>query len=166
MENNNQNVKDDMVVSMTYVLQVDGEELDRADDDEPMMFLQGHGNIIPGLEQALYGLDIGETKEVAIKPEDGYGVRDSKGTEELPKNMLPEDYDPIVGDPLHLRDTETDDVFQVFVTEVADDGIVVDFNHPLAGKTLHFKVKIVDLREATAEELAHGHVHGEHGHHH
>jgi FKBP-type peptidyl-prolyl cis-trans isomerase SlyD len=165
MAEKNKQVADDQVVSMTYVLSVNGEELDRADEDDPMLFLQGHGNIIPGLEKELYGMEIGDVKEVSVAPEEAYGALDPQSTDELTLDMLPDDYEPVVGDPLHLRDTETNQVFEVYVSEVDDDKVIVDFNHPLAGKTLHFDVKIVDLRPATAEELAHGHVHDP-GHHH
>lgn len=158
-------VGDDIVVSMAYVLEVDGEELDRADEDDPMLFLQGHGNIIPGLEQAIYGMGIGDSKDVTVKPADAYGELDPENRDTIPREILPVDYDPLVGDPLELRDTESGEVFQVYVAELDDDNLTVDFNHPLAGETLNFQVTIVDLRPANSEELAHGHVHA-HGHHH
>jgi FKBP-type peptidyl-prolyl cis-trans isomerase SlyD len=158
-------VADDMVVSMAYVLEVDGEELDRADENDPMLFLQGHGNIIPGLEQAIYGMGIGDSKDVTVKPADAYGELDPENRDAIPRNILPADYEPMVGDPLELRDAESGEIFQVFVSEIDDDNLTVDFNHPLAGETLNFQVKIVNLRLANGEELAHGHVH-EHGHHH
>jgi FKBP-type peptidyl-prolyl cis-trans isomerase SlyD len=165
MSENEPKVADDMVVSMAYVLKVDGEELDRADDDDPMLFLQGHGNIIPGLEQAIYGMAVGDSKEVTVKPADAYGELDMENIDSIPRHILPGDYEPEIGDPLELRDTESGEVFQVFISDVATDNVTVDFNHPLAGETLNFQVKIVDLRPANSEELAHGHVH-EHGHHH
>lgn len=158
-------VADDMVVSMAYVLEVDGEELDRADEDDPMLFLQGHGNIIPGLEQAIYGMGIGDSKDVKVEPADAYGELDPENRDIIPRDILPVDYDPLVGDPLELRDTESGEVFQVYVAELDDDNLTVDFNHPLAGETLNFQVTIIDLRPASSEELAHGHVHA-HGHHH
>jgi len=165
MSANEQVVADDMVVSMAYTLRVDGQEMDRAEEDEPMLFLQGHQNIIPGLERELYGMGIGDTKDVTVSPADAYGEIDLDNREALPREVLPADYEPMVGDPLQLRDTESGEVFEVYVAEVADDEVHVDFNHPLAGETLNFLVKIVDLRPATSEEIAHGHVH-EHGHHH
>jgi FKBP-type peptidyl-prolyl cis-trans isomerase SlyD len=158
-------VADDMVVSMAYVLEVDGEELDRADEDDPMLFLQGHGNIIPGLEQAIYGMGIGDSKDVKVEPANAYGELDPENRDIIPRDILPVDYDPLVGDPLELRDTESGEVFQVYVAELDDDNLTVDFNHPLAGETLNFQVTIIDLRPASSEELAHGHVHA-HGHHH
>ena len=165
MSEKEQKVADDVVVSMAYTLKVDGEELDRADEGDPMLFLQGHGNIIPGLEKAIYGMGIGDRKEVTVKPAEAYGELNPDNRDTIPRDMLPPDYDPMVGDPLQLRDMESQEVFQVFVAEVADDNLVVDFNHPLAGETLNFQVKIVDLRPGNSEELAHGHVHAP-GHHH
>jgi FKBP-type peptidyl-prolyl cis-trans isomerase SlyD len=166
MEKNEQKVADDMVVSMTYVLEVNGEEIDRADENDPMLYLQGHSNIIPGLEQALAGLGIGEEKEVVVTPKDAYGELDPEKRDAIPRELLPVDYEPVAGDPLQLRDTQSGEVFQVYVSEVEDDRVLVDFNHPLAGETLNFKVKIVDLRPATSDELSHGHAHGPDGHHH
>lgn len=165
MSENDQKVADDMVVSMTYTLDVDGEEIDQADENDPMQFLQGHGNIIPGLEKELFGMGVGDTKEVTVAPADAYGELDPDNSDAIPRDVLPDDYDPKIGDPLQLRDTESGEVFQVYVAEVAEDKVFVDFNHPLAGETLNFLVKIVDLRPASSEELAHGHVHTP-GHHH
>ena len=99
-----------------------------------------------------------------VKPVDGYGERNLDDTDVLPREWLPDDYEPVIGDPLQLRDTESNEIFEVFVSAVSDDEVEVDFNHPLAGETLHFAVKIVGLRPATAEELAHGHVHDGHNH--
>ena len=165
MSENEQKVADDMVVSMTYTLDVDGEEVDQADENDPMQFLQGHGNIIPGLEKELYGMGVGDTKEVTVAPADAYGELDPDNSDAIPRDVLPDNYDPEIGDPLQLRDTESGEVFQVYVAEVAEDKVFVDFNHPLAGDTLSFLVKIVGLRPASSEELAHGHVHTP-GHHH
>ena len=159
MGENEQKVADDMIVSMAYTLLVNGQELDRADENDPMLFLQGHGNIIPGLESALYGMGVGDAKEVTVAPADAYGEVDPENRDAIPREVLPADYEPMVGDPLQLRDTQSGEVFEVFVAEVSDDQVFVDFNHPLAGETLNFAVKIVDLRPASSEELAHGHVH-------
>ncbi len=165
MDKDEQTVADDLVVSLAYTLLVNGEELDQADDDDPMLFLQGHSNIIPGLEKELYGMSIGDTKQVTVAPAEAYGELDPSKRDEIPLEMMPADYEPVVGDALHLRDTESNEVFEVYVAEIDDDKIFVDFNHPLAGETLQFQVKVVDLRPATSEELAHGHVHdGSHDH--
>jgi FKBP-type peptidyl-prolyl cis-trans isomerase SlyD len=165
MSEKEKTVADDMVVSMAYTLKVNGQEMDRAEENEPLLFLQGHQNIIPGLESELYGMGVGESKDVTVAPADAYGEANPDKRESLPRDVLPADYDPMVGDPLQLRDTESGQVFEVFIAEVDDDKVYVDFNHPLAGETLDFLVKIVDLRPASSEELEHGHVH-EHGHDH
>jgi FKBP-type peptidyl-prolyl cis-trans isomerase SlyD len=159
MDENTNQIKDNMVVSMTYNLTVDGEELDRADADDPMVFLQGHGNIIPGLENELYGMGVGDKKEVTVAPADAYGEVNPEAREAIPRNILPPDYEPMPGDPLQLRDTKSDEVFEVYVVETEGDKVHVDFNHPLAGQTLNFEVEITDVRPATSEELAHGHAH-------
>jgi len=117
------------------------------------------------LEKELYDMGIGDSKNVTVQPADAYGELDPENRDRIPRNILPADYEPIVGDPLELRDTQTGEVFQVYVADVEDGDVIVDFNHPLAGETLDFQVKIVDLRPAQSEELAHGHVHA-HGHHH
>ena len=165
MSENEQLVTDDMVVSMSYTLDVDGEEVDHTGENDPMLFLQGHGNIIPGLEKELYGMGVGDTKEVTVAPADAYGELDPDNSDAIPRDVLPDNYDPEIGDPLQLRDTESGEVFQVYVADIAEDKVIVDFNHPLAGETLNFLVKIVELRPASSEELAHGHVHTP-GHHH
>jgi FKBP-type peptidyl-prolyl cis-trans isomerase SlyD len=165
MSENEHTVADDMVVSMAYVLEVDGEEIDRAEEEDPMLFLQGHGNIIPGLEKELYGMEIGDSKKVTVQPAEAYGELDPENRDRIPQDILPPDYEPVVGDPLELRDTESGEIFQVYVADVENGDVIVDFNHPLAGETLDFTVKIIDIRPAKSEELAHGHVHT-HGHHH
>jgi FKBP-type peptidyl-prolyl cis-trans isomerase SlyD len=159
-------VADDMVVSLAYVLTVDGEELDSADASDPLEYLQGHTQIIPGLEQALVGMHIGDEIEVTVEPAEAYGEYDEEEVDIIPLEAFPDDFEPAVGDDLQLRDTETGEVFNATVVELLDDEIKVDFNHPLAGETLTFKVQITGLRPATSEELAHGHVHETDGHSH
>jgi FKBP-type peptidyl-prolyl cis-trans isomerase SlyD len=150
----------DMVVSLEYVLHLeDGEELDRSEAGEALEFLQGHEQIISGLERALYGLRVGDEKQVVIEPVAGYGAYDEENLEELPRTSFPADLELEPGVQLQLRDEESGEVYQAQVAEVRPDNVLLDFNHPLAGETLHFKVKVVGLRQATADELAHGHVH-------
>jgi len=159
-------VADDMVVSLAYVLTVDGEELDSADASDPLEYLQGHSQIIPGLEQALAGMSVGDELDVVVEAVDAYGEYDEEEVDLIPLDAFPDDFDPTLGDDLQLRDTETGQVFNATVIEVLEDAIKVDFNHPLAGETLTFKVEITGLRPATKDELAHGHVHGADGHSH
>jgi FKBP-type peptidyl-prolyl cis-trans isomerase SlyD len=156
-----QRIVDDTVVSLDYSLRLDsGEEIDRSRDDEPLQFIQGHEQIIPGLENELYGMVIGEEKKVTISPEEGYGEYESENFVMMPRESFPPDMALVVGERLFVRDSESDQEYPAYIAEVGDDSVKLDFNHPLAGETLHFKVKIVALRDATDEELAHGHVHG------
>lgn len=160
-----QKVSDDLVVSLAYVLKLDdGQEIDRSDQNSPLEFLQGHSNIIPGLEKELYGMKVGEEKKVSIEPALAYGEYQPGSDQELSRDLFPEDQELLLGMGFHLRDSQGE-VHDVYITDIQQDHVVVDSNHPLAGETLHFYVKIADLREATEEELTHGHVHGP-GHNH
>ena len=158
-------VADDLVVSMDYTLRLDDEEIiDSSAGREPLEFLQGHGQIIPGLEQALYGMVVGEEKKVVIEPHDGYGERDSNAVQEIPRESFPADVELEPGLALELRDSSGQPLV-AFIADVRPDSVLLDLNHPLAGETLHFYVSIADLRAATTEELMHGHVHGAGGAH-
>jgi len=162
----NLEVANDLVVSLQYVLKLDdGEEIDRAEAQSPFEFLQGRGQIVPGLEQALYGMQIGDKKSVTVGPADGYGDVDPDNYETMPRSAFPADLKMTEGMGLFLRDPDTDEVYEAYVSEMASDEVVLDFNHPLAGETLHFLIEVVGLRKATSEEIAHGHVHDSPGHH-
>jgi len=166
MDKQNKTIVDDMVVTLDYLLQLeDGQEIDRSDSQEPLQFLQGHGQIVPGLEQSLYGMRTGDEKKVVVAAADAYGEFDSEDFETVSRNIFPPDMALQEGEQLQLRDSESGKVFQATVSELKEDEVILDFNHPLAGETLIFQVKIADLRDATSEELGHGHVHGV-GHHH
>ena len=160
-------VSDNVVVTLEYILTLDdGEEIDRSTAEEPLQFLQGHGEIIRGLEKALYGMQVGESKEVNVSPSDGYGEYNSSAFETMTRDNFPANMELAEGQELNIRDSETNEIFQASIYEIKQDEVVLDFNHPLAGESLNFSVKVVDLREATTEELSHGHVHGSGGHHH
>lgn len=155
-----QTVADGQVVSLAYKLHMeDGELVDESASDEPLQVLQGAGQIIPGLESALYGMALGDKKEVVVQPADGYGMYDPEDKQSMPRTAFPPDLALEEGVGLVVRDTETGKRFQAFVEELHSDRVVLDFNHPLAGETLFFKVEVVGMRPATAEELAHGHAH-------
>lgn len=159
-------VSDDLIVSLEYVLTLeDGEEIDRSDPGETLEYLHGRGQIIPRLESALYGMSIGDERSVTIQPADGYGESDEKNFVVVPLEEIPSDMNLKIGDKLFLRDDDEEEDVEAFVTELSAETVKLNLNHPLAGKTLHFGVKIADLRPASAEELAHGHAHG-HGHAH
>lgn len=158
-------VENGVVVAMAYSLHLDdGEMIDSATADAPLTYLHGHHNIIPGLERELTGLTIGDEKDVAVAPADGYGEYDEDAKQLLSTDLFPDDIELEEGMALQLQD-DNGNVHQAFVDNVQKDQVLIDFNHPLAGRTLHFNVKIVELRAATAEEIAHSHVHtGEHVH--
>ena len=157
-------VAKDMVVGMAYKLTVDNEVLDEAGELDAIEFLSGHRNIIPGLESQLTGMQVGEEKSVVVEPKDGYGARDEGAVEELGLDEFTNGVVPEAGMELEMKDQQGQIRF-ARVISVGKKSATLDFNHPLAGKQLNFDVKIVKLREATAEEIAHGHVHGP-GHHH
>jgi FKBP-type peptidyl-prolyl cis-trans isomerase SlyD len=155
----------DAVVSLDYTLRLeDGEVIDTSEGREPLEFLQGHGQIIPGLEQALYGMKVGDERQVEVPPADGYGEHSSEAFQLVEHSVFPPDMALEVGMGLQMHDGEGNQMI-AYVSEVREDGVMLDFNHPLAGQTLFFDVKIAGLRPATPEELDHGHVHGEHHHH-
>ena len=156
-------VQDGQVVSMEYTLRVDGEILDSSSGQEPLEFLQGAGNIIPGLEQELYGMAVGESKMVIVQPDEGYGVIDSDAFIEVPREQFPSDIPMEEGVEIQVTD-ESGNPMNARIDSINDETITLDFNHPLAGKELHFETKIVGLRAATDEENEHGHVHGDHHH--
>lgn len=157
-------VDDGVVVSMEYKLTVDGEVLDSSDEAGPLQFLAGYGNIIPGLEKEMMGMKIGDSKEVTVQPEDGYGELDDEAFMDVPRSEFPADMKLEEGAELHITD-EDGEHQAAYVLSFDDKTVKLDFNHPLAGAVLHFYVKVVALREPNAEELDHGHVH-EDGHHH
>jgi FKBP-type peptidyl-prolyl cis-trans isomerase SlyD len=151
-------VSENKVVSIHYVLKNDaGEVIDTSLGGAPLSYLHGIGSIIPGLEKALEGKSSGDRVEVTIAPEEAYGARDEALIQALPKNAF-DNFEEI--EPGMQFQAQTPAGRQILtVLEVYEDQVVVDGNHPLAGETLHFSVEITDVREATEEELAHGHVH-------
>lgn len=157
-------VADDLVVTIAYTVRLaDGELIDDSEDSGLLDYLHGHGQIVPGLERVLSGMRVGEETKVIVEPALGYGEWREDAFEEVPRDMFDEDVALSEGMDLLLEDEEGE-VYEVWVDEVGEDTVILDFNHPLAGETLHFEVKIVDIRPATAEELAHGHAHGDTAH--
>lgn len=160
-------VEEKTVVTIHYTLSNDqGEVLESSREvDEPLAYLHGFQNIIPGLEKELSGLDVGSKVQVAVPPEEGYGERDERLSESVPKNMFGGVEELEVGMRFHAQ-TQGGEPYVVTVTEIEGDMVTVDGNHPFAGETLHFDVEIMDIREASEEEISHGHVHGPGGHEH
>lgn len=160
------NIESKKVATIHYTLKNDaGETLDSSREREPLAYIQGIGNIIPGLEKALEGKAEGDNVEVTIKPEEGYGERNEQLIQSIPKTQFEQGVDLKPG--MQVQGQTEDGRVQVFtITDVADEAVTIDGNHPLAGETLHFNVDVVDVRDAEAEELDHGHVHGPGGHEH
>ncbi len=158
------------VVSLNYKLHLgDGVVIDASEAGDPLVYIHGESQIVPGLERELEGLETGAARQVTVAPEDGYGLTDPGAIQRVPRNAFPEGFEPKEGQELVAQGPQGEPLpFTVRGVEKSLEGeiIVVDFNHPLAGKTLHFDVVVAGVREATAEELDHGHVHGPDGHHH
>ena len=152
------------VVSIAYQVRTqDGVLVDEAPANQPLEYLQGHNNLIIGLENALEGKEVGDKFEVRVQPEEGYGEYNENMVQRVPKEVF-QGVDEVVVGMRFLADTDIGPV-PVVITEVDGDEVVVDGNHMLAGQELHFTVEVVGTREATLEEIAHGHVHGAHDHH-
>lgn len=153
-------VADEQVVSLEFVMRLDdGQVVGQTPEGEPLQFLQGQGEILPGLEAALYGMEIGEEKQIEVSATDGFGEYDPEDFAEVPRDSIPDDVDVAVGEGLLLRDSESEEVYQAIIAEIGPDLVKLDFNHPLAGNALLFDLKVVGIRPASAEELSHGHAH-------
>jgi FKBP-type peptidyl-prolyl cis-trans isomerase SlyD len=150
-------IGDDMVVSMAYVLSVDGELYDSTEEGESLLFIQGYGSIIPGLEQGIYRMAEGERKAIRVPAKDAYGEYDIEQIVPIPMSEFPDDFDLETGLELEMKDKDEDIVYARIVS-VGKTRVKMDFNHPLAGKDLDFNVTILALRPATSEELDQGFV--------
>jgi FKBP-type peptidyl-prolyl cis-trans isomerase SlyD len=153
-------VNDGHVVSMDYTLLVDGKVVDSSKGGEPLQFIQGMGHIIPGLENELYDMKVGDNKLVVVAAKDGYGEVDVEAFMDVPRESFPTDVPLEKGTELELRDQSGHPMFARIDT-VSENNIRLNMNHPLAGKELHFDIKIAALRPATEEEVSHGHVHSQ-----
>ena len=152
-------VENKRVVLIDYTLRDDaGEVIDTNQGEAPLPYLHGFGNLIPGLEEVLCGREAGEHLSVTIAPEDGYGHRNEDLRMQFPKEQFESEHELQVG--MQFEAETEDGVETVQITEIDGDLITIDANHPLAGVTLNFDVSIREVRDATEEELAHGHVHG------
>lgn len=152
-------IANDTVASLDYRLHLgDGKLVDESEPGDPLVYLHGHDEIVPGLERALEGKKAGDKLQVVVKPEDGYGEYDPESVEEVPRSELPEDLELVAGETITGTDPDGDEM-DFLIKEVKKDTVVLDFNDPMAGKTLHFDVTVREVRAATAEELEHGHAH-------
>jgi FKBP-type peptidyl-prolyl cis-trans isomerase SlyD len=154
-------VQDGQVVSLAYTLKLaNGEIIDYTEVDEPLEYLHGAENIIPGLERELTGLHTGDSKEVAVEPADGYGIYDPEDVEVIEREMLPKNMPVKLGARLLIYDEDGNES-EATVREISAKNVTLDFNHPLAGQKLFFSVQVLGVRDATEEEREHGHVHGD-----
>lgn len=153
------------VVLIHYTLKDDeGKTLDSSAGGEPLAYMHGNGNLIPGLERELEGKSAGDKIHAKIAPQDGYGEFDQSLIQRIPRRSLKGIPNLHVG--MQLQAQSEQGVRAVTVTQIVGDMVTIDGNHPLAGKHLNFDVEIADVRAATEEEISHGHVHGPGGHHH
>lgn len=158
-------ISNNSVVAFHYTLTDDnGNVIDSSEGREPLTYLQGSGQIVPGLEKQMEGHQAGDKFNADVAPEEGYGPRHDELMQEVPKQAFQgvEDIQP----GMQFQGSGPQGQLTVTVVKVEGDTVFIDGNHPLAGQTLHFAIDVTSVREATAEEVEHGHVHGEGGHHH
>ena len=161
-------IADGLVVVLNYTLRAeDGEVIDSSTADDPMAYLHGADNIVPGLEQALTGKTVGFTGKVVVEPEDGYGEREDVPTQAVPRSAFPSNAELFVGMQFMAEGPDNEQA-PIWIVGIEGDKVLVDSQHPLAGKVLNFEVEVLAVRKATEDELRHGHPHGPdgHGHHH
>lgn len=151
-------VENDIVVTLSYTLSVDDQIVETSDEGDDLQFIQGAGMILPALEEQLYGMRVGDTKELTLLPAEGYGEVDPEKVRKFSRDKFPEELPLKKGDELELKD-EDNQVLFARVDSAGPKQVTLNFNHPLAGKQLDFSVRVVALRMASPEELEHGHIH-------
>ena len=158
MPNTQLNIVDDLVVSLNVTMRLK-ENADMAPPQEQglLVFLQGYGQIIAGVERVLYGLTINDEMEIKVDPVDGFGLVDHTNVRRISRGAIPADQILHLGDEIQVRDP-LGHVLDAYVTNIEPDSVLLDFNHPLAGETLYVHFKVVDIRTATPEELDQGFV--------
>ncbi|MDC7235890.1 MAG: peptidylprolyl isomerase [Spirochaetales bacterium] len=159
-------ISENSVVSIDYILRnKKGDVIDASGNGEPLVYLHGTGALIPGLENELAGKKAGDKLTVTVEPKDGYGEHMPQLIQKLPRENFQGVETLEVGMEFEATGANGH-IMVVRIDEIEGDEVTINGNHPLAGMTLEFEVGIADVREATAEEIEHGHVHGEQGHHH
>lgn len=157
-------IPNDQVVTVHYTLtDGDGNLLDTTYDEDPLEFISGGEQILAKLESEILAMPMKSKKKIMLRPDEAYGDYDAEDIQVVKRNELPDDIELEVGAELLAEVDEDEEAEEVscFISKIDGDRITLDFNHPLAGKTLYFDVELIDVRPATAEELEHGHVHGE-----
>lgn len=158
-------IADQKVVSLNFTVKdADEQIIDSSEGGSPLVYLHGQNNIIPGLEAALQGKAIGDEFDVTIEPAEGYGDYNEEILQVMPREAF-QGVETIEPGMVFTAQTQSGPV-QLAVTKIEGEDVTVDPNHPLAGKTLNFTGSVLEVRDATEEEIAHGHVHGEGGHQH
>ena len=161
-------VSENMVASVHYkgTLPENGEVFDSSEGREPLTFLVGHKQMIPGFEEEIMGAKVGETREFTLSSDRAYGDRDNDAVMEIPREQFAQlEQEASLETGMQLVAQMPHGPSPFTITSLTEETVTADFNHALAGQSLTFSVEIVELREATEEELAHGHVHGPDGHH-
>lgn len=154
------------VIGLAYTLKSStGEIMDQSSANDPLTYLHGFDNLIPGLETALEGKAVGFKSKVEIAPEEAYGLRHESLEQVVDKSAFPEGADLEEGMRFHAHGADGSDM-SIVITKIDGSNVHIDGNHPLAGQTLFFDVEVLSERDATAEEISHGHAHGPGGHHH
>ena len=152
-------IENNKVVAFDYTLTLDsGEVADTSEGREPLKFLVGSGQIIPGLENEMIGMAVGDKKVVNVKPEEAYGVKDPAMIQTVPVEHIPDSINLQVGEMIQGQ-SEDGHVVQGQIVEVDSNNAKIDFNHPLADQALTFDIEVVEIRDASPEEIDHGHVH-------
>ena len=157
-------IAQDVVVAVDYMLKDEKGKIIDESAGEPLVYLHGHGMIVPGLEWALEGKEVGEQVKAVVSPADGYGERTEEGTMRVERARLPPDFDAEPGMPIEASAPDGSSL-TLWVIDIDDEAVFVSTDHPLAGVTLSFDVTIREVRAATPDELSHGHVHGHGGAH-
>ena len=147
------------VVNLQYILSVDGNQVGNCNPD-PITYLHGHNQIIPGVEKNLNGLSVGDTKSFDVSPDEGYGYREEEAKISMPRSEFPTELPLELGAELQMINEDEEEI-PGWITEITDETVTIDFNHPLAEKGLHFDVEILAIREATSEEIDSEEIHGE-----
>lgn len=151
------------VITFHYTLHdTEGNLIDSSEGKAPLSYLEGVGHIISGSEEEMKKMETGEKKKISVSAENAYGIKDPDLIFDVPKSQFPPNEDLQIG--MMFQTDEPDKVFTI--TELQNESVIVDGNHPLAGVNLVFDVELTGIREATEEEISHGHVHGDGGHHH
>ena len=160
-------VAQNRVVQMHYTLTDEEDKtIDTSEGHEPLAYIQGIGNVIPGLEDALEGKEKGDKLQVTIAPTDGYGERNEEMVQQVSKSGFNAEGDEELVAGMQVQIETNDGPSIAMVTKIEGDDVTLDLNHPLAGVMLNFDIEVVDVRASTEEEIEHGHVHGPGGHHH